>query len=103
MVGPGVEFDWKFFRQLSTFGLVWITIMTLLLYACDCKPAKQHKPLYKQGDVVWLKPDSTRAVVVQWYSGQEQYEVHYYDKAHNAQSMNVPEFGIYSIVNNEIK
>jgi hypothetical protein len=101
MTGPGVEFDWKFFRQLSMFGIAFISTITLLLYGCECEnPKKPIEPKYKQGDVVWLKPDSTRAVVVQWYSGQEQYEVHYYDKQHEARSMYVEQFGIYSIVNN---
>ena len=101
MQGPGTEFCGKFFRQLLTFGIVFISVITLTLYGCDCeKPKKPIEPKYKQGDVVWLKPDSTRAVVVQWYSGQEQYEVHYYDRQHEARTIFVPEYGIYSIVNN---
>jgi hypothetical protein len=100
MQGKGVETDWKFLGQLSMFSICVVLVLTTFLFACEMKEPKRTAPKYKQGDVVWLKPDSTRAVVVQWYSGQEQYEVHYYDRQHEAQSINVPEFGIYSIVNN---
>lgn len=99
MQGKGVEFDWKFFKQLSMFSIVFISIVTIMLYGCG-ENRKPIQPKYKQGDVVFLKPDSTRAVVVQWYSGQEQYDVHYYDRQHEARSIYVPEFGIYSIVDN---
>jgi len=98
MTGPGVEFDWKFARQLSTLGIVFISVITLALYGCDCKQSKQKPPKYKQGDVVWLKPDSTRAVVSETMSS-DYYNVHYYDNKHEAQSINVPEYGIYSKVN----
>lgn len=99
MTGTGIEFDWKFFRQLSMFGIVFVSIVTLALYGCE-ERQKPIQPKYKQGDVVWLKPDSTRAVVVQWFSGQEQYEVHYYDRQHEARAIFVPQYGIYSIVTN---
>ncbi len=99
MQGKGVETDWKFLGQLSMFSICVILVLTTFLFACEDN-RKPIQPKYKQGDVVWLKPDSTRAVVVQWYSGNEQYEVHYYDKQHEAQSMNVEQFGIYSIVKN---
>ncbi len=99
MTGPGVEFDWKFFKQLSTFGIVFISVITLALYGCECENNKPKVvPKYKQGDVVWLKPDSTRAVVSEAMSS-DYYNVHYYDNKHEAQSINVPEYGIYSKVN----
>jgi len=70
----------------------------LLFTACECKKQKpQTPPKYKQGDVVWLKPDSTRAVVGDAMSS-DYYNVHYYDSEHEAQSINVPEYGIYSKV-----
>ena len=99
MQGKGVKTDWKFLGQLSMFSICVVLVLTTFLFACEGN-RKPIQPKYKQGDVVWLKPDSTRAVVVQWYSGQEQYEVHYYDKQHEARSINVPDYGIYSIVNN---
>jgi len=75
-------------------------IIALLAMACsDCKPKKQTPPKYKQGDVVWLKPDSTRAVVSHVWVSDLQYIVDYYDADHKAQDMVVPEFGIYSKVN----
>lgn len=100
MTGPGVEFDWKFARQLSTFGIVFISVITMALYGCDCKQSKPKPPKYKQGDVVWLKPDSTRAVISHVWASDLQYKVDYYDNQHKPQDMIVPEFGIYSIINN---
>ena len=74
-----------------------ILAITTLLYACEGpKPQKPSK--YKQGDVVWLKPDSTRAVIGDVISS-DYYGVHYYDNEHEPQSINVPEYGIYSKVN----
>lgn len=97
MQGPGVEFDWKFTGQISMFGVAVIIVLTTLVYACE-EPKPQKPPKYKQGDVVWLKPDSTRAVVGDVMSS-EYYNVHYYDSKHEPQSINVPEYGIYSKVN----
>jgi hypothetical protein len=72
----------------------------LLFTACECKKQKpQTPPKYKQGDVVWLKPDSTRAVISHVWVSDLQYIVDYYDADHKAQDMVVPEFGIYSKVN----
>ena len=98
MQGPGVEFDLKFFRQFMTVGMSVMLLFTLLLYACDCKQPKRKPPKYKQGDVVWLKPDSTRAVISQVWSGDNEYSVEYYDAEHKPQGMHVPEYGIYSVV-----
>jgi hypothetical protein len=98
MQGKGIEFDWKFAGQISMFGLISMTVLITLVYACgEPKPQKPSK--YKQGDVVWLKPDSTRAVVSHVWVSDLQYIVDYYDADHKAQDMVVPEFGIYSKVN----
>ena len=97
MQGKGIEFDWKFAGQISMFGLISMTVLITLVYACgEPKPQKPSK--YKQGDVVWLKPDSTRAVIGDVISS-DYYGVHYYDSEHEPQSINVPEYGIYSKVN----
>jgi hypothetical protein len=66
MQGKGTEFDWKFFKQLSMFGIVFISVITILLYGCEEKP--KHKqpvlvPQYQEGDIVYLKPDSTIGVI----------------------------------------
>ncbi len=100
MQGKGVKTDWRELGHFIVFGICAIFVLSIIAYACNVKEPKRTPPKYKQGDVVWLKPDSTRAVVVQWYSGQEQYEVHYYDRQHEARTIFVPEYGIYSIVNN---
>jgi len=66
MQGKGVEFDWKFFKQLSTFSIVFISIVTIMLYGCgDDKPKykTQIVPQYQEGDIVYLKPDSTIGVI----------------------------------------
>ena len=78
---------------------ILLSSIILLAASCDCKPTKQTPPKYKQGDVVWLKPDSTRAVVSHVWVSDLQYVVDYYDANHKAQDMVVPEFGIYSTVN----
>ncbi len=100
MQGKGVKTDWRELGHFIVFGISAIFVLSMIVFACDMKEPKRTPPKYKQGDVVWLKPDSTRAVVVQWLNSNEHYEVHYYDKEHKAQSMNVEQFGIYSIVNN---
>jgi hypothetical protein len=41
-----------------------IYLLPLLLVACNDKiPQKQYQLKYKQGDVVYLKPDSTKVVI----------------------------------------
>ena len=91
----GTEFDRKFVEQITVFGLVVTAILTLLVYACgESKPEKQSK--YKQGDVVWLKPDSTRAVITDVISS-DYYDVRYYDNEKKPKSKYVSaEYDIYS-------
>ena len=76
-------------------------IIILLATACKMKPSKRYKPKYKEGDVVWLKPDSTKATIVdiRELCGCGSYDVSYFDHEHKAHSVTVKEFEIYSIVN----
>ena len=40
-----------------------IYILPLLLIACESVPKKPYKLKYKQGDIVYVKPDSTKVVI----------------------------------------
>jgi uncharacterized protein YodC (DUF2158 family) len=95
----GTEFDRKFVGQIAVFGLAVTAISTLLVYACgESKPEKQSK--YKQGDVVWLKPDSTRAVITDVISS-DYYNIRYYDSEERKPKSKYvsAEYEIYSKVN----
>ena len=93
MQGKGTEFDWKFTGQISMFGLTVMLMLGILVYSCD-EPRQQAPAKYRQGDVVWLKPDSTRAVIS--HVGVNEYVAEYYNNEHEPRSVLVPEFGIYS-------
>lgn len=100
MQGKGVKTDWRELGHFIVFGICAIFVLSIIAYACNIKEPKRNPPKYKQGDVVWLNPDSTRAVISHVWISDLQYKVDYYDNQHEPQDMIVPEFGIYSIVNN---
>jgi hypothetical protein len=56
-------------------------MILVILVSCNCKRNKkiyQQVPKYTIGDIVYLKPDSTKAVISKVYSFTE-YEVEYSD------------------------
>ena len=72
-----------------------VVLVAVLLYSCGEVNRKQTPPKYKQGDVVYLKPDSTKAVISYVWVDNNSYSVDYYDAEHEPQSMHVPEYGVY--------
>ena len=60
-----------------------IYLLPLLLVACNDKiPQKQYQLKYKQGDVVYLKPDSTKTVIVD--TSTEEYTMDYVGYSKNS-------------------
>jgi hypothetical protein len=70
MKTPEEYYNSKSKQQSSTvagFCFLVIIILGLIISLTSCNdkiPQKQYQLKYKQGDVVYLKPDSTKAVVV---------------------------------------
>lgn len=54
----------KFSRE-QKFGIFWIVLIVSLILLCLFSCNDIHNTKYHKGDIVYLKPDSTKAVVVE--------------------------------------
>jgi hypothetical protein len=75
--------------------------VALLVAACSCaeREDSSHPFKYKVGDVIYIKPDSTTAVVVSRdnFSDGDRYEVKFYDVESESSTEYIKEFEIYGI------
>ena len=101
MQGKGVDTDWKFLRQLSVFGICFLLVISTLLFACE-GPPKHKQPVlvaqYQEGDIVYLKPDSTIGVIgdVSIYTSDIGYKIGYKNNQGEIQYQTFTETQIYS-------
>jgi len=58
-----------------------IYILPLLLVACEAIPKKPYKLNYKQGDIVYIKPDSTKVVIT--YTNEDEGNMDYHGYSRN--------------------
>ncbi len=49
----------------------------------------------KEGDVIYVKPDSLRGTIINSWEGNTKYEVKYFDSEGEEQTMYIEEFEIY--------
>ena len=50
-------------KNLKFINKIAITLITMLLVFCGCSQ-KLDNPKYKIGDIVYLKPDSTKVIII---------------------------------------
>jgi hypothetical protein len=61
--------------------LLTILLLSFLLFSCKekCKKTKEQFHTYKEGDIVYLKPDSVRAIIVCINQNRnENYDIDFY-------------------------
>lgn len=78
-----------------------LLVVAVLLTACSCADSsdKSHQYKYKVGDVVYIKPDSSTAVIVDraTVSGEDRYEIKFYDVENESSTEYLHEYEIYGL------
>lgn len=57
---------------------IYIIVFSLLLLSCG-NNTQPVKPRFKVGDIVYLKPDSLKCVIVHYYELDKKYDIQYTD------------------------
>lgn len=59
------------------FGIFWLLLIAVIIVICICSCNDIHNTKYYKGDVVYLKPDSTKAVIeeLNWRGWMKIYDV----------------------------
>ncbi len=74
------------------------SILIVLALTCGCVKREEtsQSPLkYKEGDVIYLKPDSLRGTVISTDHYSKKYGVKYFDVEGDEESIYIDEFEIY--------
>lgn len=80
-----------------------VILAAVFLTACSCVDNdKSHQYKYKIGDVVYIKPDSSVAVIT--YRGQydaktDYYHIKFYDEENESNEDSIKDYEIYGIKN----